>query len=330
MTPNALSALWRTARATHFNKTTAAPLFRIASDLSSEGWNLAGNRWYKDNDEFLPVYEGKMIWHFNHRAMTYEDQSFRPLAQHELTDPSFLAQPEYWINRNEINIKVPKSYSNLMGGRLISNISNRRTLIYSLFPLSAASHSLLIEFTPQTKSFEYLHISDHSSFIHDYITRQKIGGTNVSKFIYEQLPNIGTAQFSSYLNFSFHVAELAINAWDVVNFEQPQPYIWNEERRALIRAELDALMFHLYKIDRDDVGYIMDTFSGVCKDDVEEFGEYKTRRLILECFDRMAEFESTGIPYETLLNPPPADPSLRHALASRPDWADLYHSRDSG
>ena len=39
-----------------------------------------------------------------------------------------------------------------------------------------------------------------------------------------------------------------------------QPRAWHEERRFLLRCELDAAYFHLYGIARDDVGHIMDTF----------------------------------------------------------------------
>ena len=46
-------------------------------------------------------------------------------------------------------------------------------------------------------------------------------------------------------------------------------------------------MFRLYGIERDDVDYIMDTFPIVRRHDEQRFGEYRTKRLILERYDAM-------------------------------------------
>ena len=47
-----------------------------------------------------------------------------------------------------------------------------------------------------------------------------------------------------------------------------------------MRCELDALYFHLYGIERDDVAYIMDTFPIVKRKDEAAHGEYRTKRVI--------------------------------------------------
>lgn len=96
---------------------------------------------------------------------------------------------------------------------------------------------------------------------------------------------------------------------------------WDEERRALLRAELDACFFHLYGIGRGDVDYILGTFPIVNRKDVAKYGEERTRRLILERYDALAVATATGVPYETVLDPPPADPAVAHPESTRPDWA---------
>jgi hypothetical protein len=65
---------------------------------------------------------------------------------------------------------------------------------------------------------------------------------------------------------------------------------------------------------RKAVTYIMDTFPNVRNKDEEKHGEYRTKRVILEIYDEMAEAMRTGKPYQTRLNPPPADPSIAHPL----------------
>ena len=144
------------------------------------------------------------------------------------------------------------------------------------------------------------------------------------------------------------------------------PFRWDEKRRFLLRCEVDAAFFHLYlpadesgnwrlarkiKIDgcpydetpeqlaeltrhfptpRDAVSYIMDTFPIVRRKDEKRYDEYRTKRVVLDIYDAMQEAASTGEPYQTLLDPPPADPRCCHPprtisidLAALPDgeWA---------
>src|SRR5205823_5231864 len=87
---------------------------------------------------------------------------------------------------------------------------------------------------------------------------------------------------------------------------------WDRDRRAVLRAELDAVFFHLYGLGREDVDYVLGTFSVVRDRDVRVHGEYRTKRLILERYDALAEAIATHKPYETVLDPPPADPRVAH------------------
>jgi hypothetical protein len=108
----------------------------------------------------------------------------------------------------------------------------------------------------------------------------------------------------------------------------------------LLRCGLDAAFFHLYLpaqangewrpaesetaedlarlragflTPRDTVAYIMDTFPIVRSKDEEKYeGDYRTKRVILEIYDAMQESIRTGQPYQTRLDPPPADPRCCH------------------
>ena len=143
------------------------------------------------------------------------------------------------------------------------------------------------------------------------------------------------------------VLELAYPAWALEPFAQDcgwsgPPFRWDGERRFLLRCELDAAFFHLYlpaeangdwrpaegettedlarlkanfPTPRDAVAYIMDTFPIVKRKDEEKWGEYRTKRVILEIYDAFAEAERTGVAYVSRLNPPPADATLAHAGA---------------
>ena len=88
------------------------------------------------------------------------------------------------------------------------------------------------------------------------------------------------------------------------------PFAWDEARRAQLRADLDAFYARAYGLTRDDLRYILnpadvrgadypsETFR-VLKDKEERlYGEYRTRRLVLAAWDRMAAdgaFAAVGI-----------------------------------
>lgn len=78
------------------------------------------------------------------------------------------------------------------------------------------------------------------------------------------------------------------------------PFTWNEERRAELRAELDALYAHLYGLTRDELLWILDprdvdpttpsvTFPGLRRNEEKKYGEYRTKRLVLKHYDALAE-----------------------------------------
>ena len=111
--------------------------------------------------------------------------------------------------------------------------------------------------------------------------------------------------------------ELMFTGWELEPFALAcgygcPPFRWDEERRFLLRCELDAAFFHLYGIGRDDVDYIMDTFPIVKRKDESAHSEYRTKRVILEMYDDMAAAIAGGPPYSTRLDPPPADPRVAH------------------
>src|SRR5512139_4163996 len=81
-------------------------------------------------------------------------------------------------------------------------------------------------------------------------------------------------------------------ARDLGDHPDNRPFNWDEDRRARIRAELDAYFFHLYGIARDDVNYILETFQtengGLKNNEIANYGTYRTKDLILAEYDRMA------------------------------------------
>jgi len=327
-----------------FDMTNDSHLFHTADDLRTEGATLTGNVWARDNQRWLPLYEAKMAHHFNHRDGDFAGyqlmagKEVRTLAggtEDQLRDPTYVVQARYWVNESEVNARLrdPKT-GWLLGFRNITNTTtNRRTLISMTLPIAAVGHSTpLLRVAQKPESMGSL----LASFVVDYVVRQKLGGTNMTFFIVNQLPVPQPTEFDLSAPWSLsetvecwirpRLLELVYTAWDLKAFAGDlgwtgPPLVWNSARRELLRAELDAAYFHLYAIDRDDVDYIMDTFPIVSRKDEAAHGDYRTKRLILERYDALAECIANGTEYQTVLDPPPAHPSLAHAESTRPEWA---------
>jgi len=77
-------------------------------------------------------------------------------------------------------------------------------------------------------------------------------------------------------------------------------YAWNDEKRFHFRCELDAVFFHLYGLDREEVEFIMETFPIVKRKDEAKWGSYKTRDTILKHYDKMHSDAFHGIETEEI------------------------------
>jgi hypothetical protein len=203
--------------------------------------------------------------------------------------------------------------------RRITNATNERTVLAAVIPPYGAGDPLPIA-TVRSPRPELL-LASMNTVAFDYTARQKIGGTHLDFHYAKQLPVLPPSAYTDeHRGFiAPRVLELIHTACDVAPFardlsDDGPPFLWHEERRFLIRAELDALYFHLYGIGAEDASYILDTFPIVRRNDEKKYGEYRTKRVVLEIYEAMAAAERTGIPYQTRLDPPAADPRAAHSV----------------
>lgn len=262
----------------------------------------------------LPLYEAKMIHHYDHRWATYEpDGTTRDVTLQEKQDPAFVPLPRYWVREEVVRdrLKDRADAPWFLGFRDIARSTDERTAIATLFPRSAVGHQLPL-LHPGAGDPPLL-AAVLSSFAHDYACRTKVGGTHLTFFIVEQLPVPTPDQLQALSGLDQDFIRTRVEELSFTSFSlgMDEVYGWAPARRELLRAELDAAMFHLYGLDRDEADYIMDTFPIVKRKDEAEHGEYRTKRLILEIYDDLARCLETGEDYQTRLDPPPADPSLR-------------------
>lgn len=226
----------------------------------------------------LPLYEAKMIHHYDTRWATYtEDGKVRDVTPEEKRDPDFYVMPRYWVHEDEVEKKLEGKWDKswLLGWRDITNNTNERTAIAAQLPRVAFGDPVLLGLPNVSHDLGSTLQSIWSSFPFDFCTRQKVGGTHLKLFTFVQLPVLNVASVAPW-------AQWISQRVDRLNAQRLPP-----EDAAILRAELDALMFHLYGVSREDADYIMETFPIVKRKDEAEHGEYRTKRLILEKYDEL-------------------------------------------
>ena len=323
---NSSQNYWSVSFNRMFDMANDSHLFHTSEELQANGWQFQGNTFHRDGEIYLPLYEGKMIFQYDHRFSGYETN--KDIENVRVKDEYNFVLPRYWVHQSYIQESVNGKNKALLTFRDIARSTDARTAIFSIIPITACGdtlHVVTINIRVPKKNIYF--VSCANSFIFDYVTRQKIGGTHLKYFLTKQLPVLPPEHYTKECTWHRgeslgewilpRALELTYTAWDLEAFASEcgydgPPFRWDEERRFLLRCELDAAYFHLYDIARDDVDYILETFPIVKRKDEKEYGEYRTKRVILEIYDGLQQAIATGVPYQTRLNPPPADPAMAH------------------
>ncbi|SBO43110.1 N-6 DNA methylase [Cyanobium sp. NIES-981] len=259
-----------------------------------------------------PLYEGKMIHQYDHRWATYEqDGSTRDVSESEKVDHDYKGISRHWVDRALVEEKLKSkqwNYKWLIGWRDVTSAHVLRTFIASVVPATAAGNNLPLLLTGKlddNRLYAAL-LGNLNSLSLDFVARMKTGGNHLNFYIVKQLPIITPKTYTnSHLGFILsRVLELTYTAHDLkpwaedLGYDGP-PFIFDPERRSLLRAELDAFYAHLYGLNRDELRYILDpadvmgpdypseTFRVLKNNEIRQFGEYRTQRLVLEAWDRL-------------------------------------------
>jgi hypothetical protein len=335
-------------KATFFHMTDDSDLFRSREQLEGDGWKLHGNMFVRGGKRMLPLYEAKMVNFFNHRAAdviksgTAVNRQNQPryLTPAELQDADRFALPLHWITetgliptrRNGKDVEVPGVSQRLdelgwdrdwlCGWCDVTASTNERTAIPTFLPRAAVGHTFPLMLPRVSSVLTAALIAVQSSLVFDYVGRQKISDAHMKLFIWKQLPVPTPESLTPHTPFlTPRVLELVYTAYDMTPLardlgDSGDPFRWDEERRAQIRAELDAYFFHLYGINREDTDYILETFQtetgGLKNNEIAKYGTYQTKNFVLAEYDRMSRLGvslasalTDGENYVSTLTPPP-------------------------
>ena len=307
---------WPVKYATMFHMTNDSGLFRTRQELEEQegAYPTGGNVFGSASGDWVPLYEGKMVQAFDHRAAdivvnpsnVHRPAQPQPATAEQHRDTNWLPNPQYWVLETECRLAKNDW---VLGFKEITAPTNARTMISALFPTVGFGNKVPLLMPQSDQRNEWLLCANLNSIPYDYAARQKIQGQTLNLFIVEQLPVIPPDQFES-VHFGSQTAaeimrkvvlELTYTAHDMAPFARDMgyvdaasdvkpPFIWDEDHRLLLRAKLDAVFFHLYGItDRDDIRYIYSTFPIVEREEKAAYGgTYRSCELCLAYMNALA------------------------------------------
>ncbi len=266
---------------------------------------------------YMRLFESKMIHQYDHRFGSFEDVGTErahilpntSLSNYQHAD--YFIRPWYWFPESEIETRLKDKWSRrwLLGFRDVTSKALERTAIFTILPREAYSDPFLVFHETNLQGIACL-LGNLNSLILDYCTRQKVGGTHLKKYILYQLPVLPpNSYFPADIEYiAPRVLELVYTANDLRPFAEDmgyhgEPFRWDEARRAQLRAELDAYYARLYGLTRDELRYILDpkevygedfpgeTFRVLKDKEMRLYGEFRTRRLVLDAWDKSGGVE---------------------------------------
>lgn len=254
-------------------------------------------------ERMLPLYEAKMLDIYDHRNADVVKSETAGKRQN---------QPRYWsdaehrdVNREPLPLAwvreeliPPETPDWLIGFSDITSSTNERTVKSAALPRAAVGNTYPLV-NGQSRA---LILAQMNSLVLDFVARQKVAGLHLNFIYAKQLPLLPPTAFNRVCPWALaervdewvtqRVALLSCTSQSMRPMAEEllgrdRVFSWDHAERAAAMAELDAAMFHLFGILRDDVDYIMETFPIVKRKDMAAFGSYRTKDLILEIFDAM-------------------------------------------
>lgn len=287
---------------------------------------------------FDPLYEGKMIGLYNHHYGEFplfgphpNNASLPEPSIETLSDPTSSVVPYYWIQNSDVNSKQRRTDSanngiwqwqqkSMLIYKDVGRAGVARTFVIARVPNSVGvGHTATVLYSESGCWNSCLIQGILSSIILDYVAKQKAGGNHMSIFIVKQFPMVAPNQIPTNVQFEIvqRVSELCyfnhdLDGWaeELYNelteeqrqvlpqLGQKQPFIFNPDRRAVLQAELDAIIGHLYGLNTEDMRYILDpedvcgpgcineTFRVLKDNEIRQYGEYRTKRLVMDAWSR--------------------------------------------
>ncbi len=229
--------------------TNDSGMFRSIEWLKSEGfYPVGGNCWKRGDDLHLPLYEGKMVQAYDHRAarvILNPENLNRPAQAQESTeqeheDVSYFPTPLHWVKSDASpNLEIVKRVEWTIGFKDVTSPTNIRTMIASVVPFAGFGNTLPI-LTPidasesgiqSYKATAPLLVANLNALAFDFVARQKVQGQHLNLYIVEQLPVIAEHDYDRKFGdkaarqiVEEHVLQLTYTAHEMAQFARDLGY----------------------------------------------------------------------------------------------------------
>ena len=288
--------VWPVKYVTMFHMTNDSDKFLTRAELEQQGWQRAAlNRWVRGEEVAAPLFEGKMVQMFDHRAadvVVNRGNLHRPAQQVAIPDaekrsPDRYPVPQFWVRQRDVEAVSADEWA--LGYKEITAPTNVRSMIAAILPGVGFGNKVpILRFPESSSKIENarqaaLLAANLNAFDFDFILRQKLHGQTINLFILEQLPVIEPAAYEQTIGgtkiadfIRAEVLALTYTAHDLAPFARDlgyvnpdgsvkPPFVWDPEDRAQRLARLDALFFYLYGLDEAGAEYVLETFPIMCE-----------------------------------------------------------------
>ena len=195
--------------------------------------------------------------------------------------------------------------------RSIARATDEHTVVSDNVPPSGVGNSApVMNYEHSQAIASALILANLNSLPLDWAARLSVGGVNMNFFIVKQLPVLPpetyleeACQGIRYVEMVVpRVLELTYTSYDLRGFAQDlgydgPPFLWDESRRHRLKCELDAVFARMYQLERVDLEWVLDapepsaSFPSLKRNEMREFGEYRTQRYVLQAYDQLARGE---------------------------------------
>lgn len=227
-------------------------------------------------ETYIPLYEGRMVGQYDFSKKKWISGSGRRAIWKDNEESLKKIEPQYLVSLKDF--QSPRIVKGLKTGFLaVGSDTNSRTMISAclndvvcgnavpVFTFESTAGELDIA---QKNSLQLVLTAIFNSFIFDFVLRRRMAGTNLNYFVIEECPlprelDLHSAVLSKVvelvarLNFtgprySEPLSSLGLKG----SFLQPEPL-----KIKLLKAALDTLVQHLYKLSFKDMLLILDGFN---------------------------------------------------------------------
>ncbi|MCX5538119.1 N-6 DNA methylase [Paraburkholderia sp. CNPSo 3076] len=303
---------------------------------SASGWNVTLRTMFHksaDSEAFieseaaavvnaLPLYEGGFGHQFNYRYSEFQDGKEVAVDKARLRQIDFFPNTEWYVSVEDFSRKsesmrldvLAPCKSAFLGFRRVARGTDERTAIACIFPWLPASNGWILTLGVDARRMAVL-CAAYNSLVFDYLLRTSLSQPSIPQGTFEQVavPAIDRFTDADFAFIESRVLELSYNTRALEPWAQEigykgEPFPWDNARRAVLRAELDAYYARLYGLSRDELRYILDpadvmgedypseTFRVLKNNEIREFGEYRTQRLVLEAWDQQSAMSLQDTP----------------------------------